>query len=111
PQSRREVPVFARVTQLEIDGIRIPVDQAVDRFEQETLPGLRDRPGYRGLLVLTTPAGKAALVSLWETEAAAQTQDPFYTDELAKSLTLFRSAPGREAYRVALLDGCRLTGV
>ncbi len=101
--------MYARVTQLEIDSVRISIDDVVARFERETLPEVRAEPGYRGLFVLTTPGGKAALMSLWDTEEAAQTADRFYTAELAKYVTLFRVSPGREAYEVAICDGCALT--
>ncbi len=103
--------MYARVTQLEIDSLRISIDEAVALFEQETLPKLRAQSGYRGVFVLTTPDGKAALMSLWDTKQAAQTETQFYTTELAKYLTLFRAAPGREAYEVAVCDGCALTSV
>ena len=103
--------MYARVTQLEIDSLRISIDEAVARFKHDTLPKLRAQPGYRGLFVLTTPDGKAALMSLWDTEEAAQTETQFYTTELAKYVTLFRASPGREAYQVAVCDGCALTSV
>ncbi|MGZ4676987.1 MAG: hypothetical protein ACXVJ7_11725 [Acidimicrobiia bacterium] len=78
---------------------------ALEAFREQTLPRLRDAEGYRGVYVLTTEEGKAALVSLWETEAQAATTDSaFYGEELARFATIFRSPPGRERYEVAYHD-------
>src|SRR5262245_28081806 len=67
---RRE-EMYARLPQLEIDTLRIDVGAAVDMFKREVLPELQTLPGYAGLLVLTTPTGQAALLSLWTTPEAA----------------------------------------
>jgi hypothetical protein len=101
--------VYARATQLEIDCIRMSMTDAVDMFERQVVPALREQPGYVGVVVLTTPEGKAMLVSLWKTEEQARTESPFYSGELAKYVALFRSPPGREAYEVALVDGAVLS--
>jgi hypothetical protein len=79
---------------------------ALERFEAEVLPGLREEPGYRGVFVLTTPEGKGALLSLWDTADAAAIEGgrAFYGDALENFATLFRSAPGRERYEVVLVD-------
>jgi heme-degrading monooxygenase HmoA len=98
--------MHARVTLLEIDVMRTGMDDAVARFVAETLPELREQEGYRGLLVLTTPEGKAALVSLWDTAEQADTDGRagFYREALARYVTLYAAPPGREHYDVALAD-------
>jgi len=98
--------MYARVTLLEIDAVRVSLDDAVELFRHEVLPGLRDQPGYRGVQVLTTPEGKAALVTIWATEEAADASrdDGWYAEALARYATLFRSPPGRETYKVVLSD-------
>jgi hypothetical protein len=98
--------MFARVTLLEIDTVRLSMDAALARFRSETLPRLRLQPGYRGIYVLTTPDGKAALMSLWDTEpqAASDAGPGFYGEELGHFATFFRSAPGRDTYDVSLVD-------
>lgn len=98
--------MYARVTQLEIDAVRIGVDEALDVFRTEVLPRLRDEDGYAGVWVLGTPEGKGLLVSFWETEeaAAAGAETGFYADVLAEYATLFRAPPGRERYAVLLAD-------
>src|SRR4029453_18598500 len=63
--------MYARVTQLEIDTMRVSVTAAVARFEAEVLPDLRDQEGYCGVYVLVTPDGQATLVSFWDTEEQA----------------------------------------
>jgi hypothetical protein len=98
--------MHARVTLLEVDVMRTGMAAAVALFEREVLPPLRAQEGYRGVLVLTTPEGKAALVSLWDTEdeASADGRSGFYVDTLARYVTLFAAPPGRERYEVALAD-------
>jgi heme-degrading monooxygenase HmoA len=98
--------MHARVTLLEIDTVRGTVAAAVDLFEREVLPELRAQHGYRGVFVLTTPEGKAALVSLWDTEEQADAGAPtgFYADTLERYVTLFAAPPGRERYEVLVAD-------
>ena len=98
--------MYARVTLLEIDTIRMRLDDAVAVFEEDVAPRLRNQPGYQGAYALATPEGKALLMSLWDTEAQADVEadHDFYGQELGHFATLFRSAPGREEYEVLLAD-------
>lgn len=98
--------MFARVTLLEIDTVRISMGAALEQFRAQTLERLRAQPGYRGVYVLTTPEGKAALMSLWDTEAQAATEGDhgYYEDELRHFATLSRAPPGRDRYEVAFVD-------
>lgn len=98
--------MYARVTLLEIDTSRIGTDAALERFRSGVLPLLREQPGYQGVYVLTTDDGKGVLLSLWSTEedADAGLASGYYGEQIAKFATLFRSPPGREHYRVALVD-------
>jgi len=95
--------MFARVTQLEIDVMRTTVEDAVARFDAEVLPALRGRPGFRGAVVLAGATGLGTIITLWENEADAA-PDQEYEATLARYMTLFRSPPGREVYRVVLAD-------
>ena len=98
--------MFARVTQLEIDTTRASVAGAVALFEREVLPELQAQDGYRGVYVLTTPEGQAALVSFWDTaaQADATARRGFYAETLERYVTLFAAPPGRERYEVVLAD-------
>jgi hypothetical protein len=97
--------MHARVTLLEIDVLRTTMADAVEMFQDEVMPELRRQDGYQGIYVLTTPEGKAAIVSLWDTaEQADSRRSGFYPDTLARYLTLFAAPPGREHYEVALAD-------
>lgn len=97
--------MYARVTLLEIDTVRVALDTALELFETQVLPELRTRPGYQGVYVMTTPEGKAALVSFWETPEEAETNaGGWYAQTLGEFGTLFRAPPGRERYEVQLAD-------
>jgi hypothetical protein len=97
--------VFARVTLLEIDTLRVGVDDALKLFDEEVMPGLRDQPGYRGVYGLATPDGKALLMSFWETaEQAEIVENTWYAGVLEEYMTMFRSPPGRESYEVRIVE-------
>ncbi len=98
--------MFARVTQIEIDTMRIDTDTAVHLYESEIVPGLRQQPGYAGVLVLANPEGTGVVVTFWETEEAAETAGPtgFYAEVLERFTTIFRSPPGRGRYEVAFAE-------
>jgi hypothetical protein len=104
--------VFARLTLLEIDTVRVSMDDALAHFRNEVAPRLRAQAGYRGVFVLSTPEGKGALLSLWETEEQAATEGDhqFYGEVLEQFATFFRAAPGRERYEVVFVDEPAPTG-
>lgn len=99
--------MYARVTQFEIDTVRVSLDEALERFREAVLPEVRKQPGYAGLYVLRTPEGKGVLLSLWETEEAAQAgvESGYYDEQVAKFLLLTRQPPGRDHYEVVLAEG------
>jgi heme-degrading monooxygenase HmoA len=96
--------MYARTTLLEIDTLRFPLAEAVAQFEASVMPRLREQPGFRGLYVLTTPEGRAMLVSFWDTaeQADASVEQGWYPETLAEHTTLFRAPPGRERYQVRI---------
>lgn len=98
--------MFARVTLVEIDTERVPVEDAVRMYEADVVPELRQLPGYQGVYVLSTPDGNGLIMTLWSTEeqAAAGAESGFYADVLSRYVTLFRSPPGRERYQVVLAE-------
>jgi hypothetical protein len=96
--------MFSRVTLLEIDTMRITMEESYADFHDKVLPRLTELPGYEGIVVLTTPDGKGMLVSFWESEEAAQASEPFAGGELERFVTFFRSPAGREHYEVVLAD-------
>ncbi len=98
--------MYARVTLLEIDTMRATVPGAVALFDRDVLPELQSQDGYRGVYVLATPEGKAALISLWDTEeqADAGMLSGFYAETLARYVTLFAAPPGRGRYEVLVAD-------
>lgn len=98
--------MYARLTLLEIDTMRIDIDSALNLFQEQVAPELRGQPGYLGVMAMTTPAGAAALVSFWATAEAAEAGGltGFYADILERYTTIFRSPPGRESYEVAFAE-------
>lgn len=98
--------MYARVTLLELDPVRISVPDAVAMFEAEVLPNLRAQAGYQGAYALTTPEGRALLMTLWESEEAATnaSAESLYSQHLERYVTFFRAPPGRERYEVVLAD-------
>jgi hypothetical protein len=95
--------MYSRVTLVEIDTLRVTMDEALDLFKEQVLPGLREQDGYEGVFVLTTPEGKGLVLTLWESEEDAIAGD-LYAAALPHFVTFFRAPPGRESYRVALGD-------
>ncbi len=104
--------MYARLTLLEVDTVRSSMTAALAKFEAEVAPRLRAQPGYRGVFVMTTPDGKGALLSLWDTaeEAATEGDHAFYAQALGAFATLFRAPPGRERYEVVYADEVVRTG-
>ena len=92
---------------LEIDTVRVSLHTALERLEEQVLPELRKQQGYKGLYVLSTPEGKGLLMSLWETEEAAEAgvASGYYDEQVAKFITLLRQPPGRDHYEVVFAEG------
>lgn len=94
--------MYARVTQFELDTVRMPLAAALDHFKERIIPALHGRPGYLGLYVLATRDGKGELISLWDSEAAAEAgvSSGYYDEQLAQFMMLLRESPGRDHYEV-----------
>jgi heme-degrading monooxygenase HmoA len=98
--------MVARVTLAEIDAVRMSVGKAVELFEESVLPDLQEAPGYEGCYVLTTPEGKALVMSFWDSEESAEAgvQNGFYVAQVSKFVTFFHAPPGRQTYEVAIAE-------
>jgi hypothetical protein len=96
--------MIARVTLAEVDAVRMSVPRAVDLFNESVLPELSVQDGYEGCYVLTTPEGKALVVTFWQDEAAAEAgiATGRYARQVEKFVTLIRAAPGRQTYDVSV---------
>jgi hypothetical protein len=101
--------MFARITQFEIDTVRISLEEALGRFKEMILPEVRKQPGYLGVYVLQTPEGKGLLVSLWSTPEAAQAglESGYYDEQVSKFLMFTRQPPGRDHYEVVFTEEVR----
>jgi heme-degrading monooxygenase HmoA len=94
--------MFARATLFEIDTVRISLEDAERIFLEKVVPVAKQQPGYRGLCVMRTSEGKGMVLSLWESEEAAQSgiESGFYQEQVAQFVTFMRQPPGREQYEV-----------
>jgi heme-degrading monooxygenase HmoA len=105
--------MVARVTLAEIDPVRMSVDQAVDLFRESVVPALRRQDGYQGVYVLLSTEGKVLALTFWESDQAADAgiagSRSFYSEQIDKFVTLYRSPPGREMYDVVVADSPAVT--
>ncbi len=103
--------MYSRVTLLEIDTLRVDVDEIVEQFEAEILPSVRELPGYEGVAVMVTPEGKRMVVSFWDSEEAVEASAGLAARAVEEFVTVYRAPPGREHYRVAYAEMPRVTVV
>ena len=96
--------MHARVTQFEIDTLRISLPDAVEVFKERVLPRLRAHPECDGVMALSTQEGKGLLLSFWETADAADRAlaSGFYDEQVGEFTMFLRQPPGREHYEVVL---------
>jgi heme-degrading monooxygenase HmoA len=76
--------MYSRVTQLEIDTMRVDVDEAAWLFREHVMPRLREQEGYEGAVALATPEGKGMIVTFWDTEEGARDASGFASTELER---------------------------
>ena len=96
--------MYSRVTLLEIDTLRIDVDDVVTRFEEEILPRVRELPGFEGVAVMVTPEGKGMVVSFWASEETVESSAGVAASAVEEFVTVYCTPPGREHYRVAYAE-------
>src|ERR1041384_2038186 len=96
--------MHSRVTLLEVDVLRHDLDDAVERFKKDVLPGLQEQDGYEGVLVMVNAEGPGMIVSFWRDAQAREAAGGFATAAVERFATIFRSPPGREHYGVRVLD-------
>jgi len=98
--------MIARVTLAEVDTIRMSLGRAVELFEESVVPELREQPGYEGGYVLTTPEGRALVLTFWADADAAEdaVASGVYGEQVRKFGTILRSPTGRDHYDVAYAD-------
>jgi hypothetical protein len=96
--------MYSRVTLLEIDTLRVDMDDAAALFREQVVPGLREEDGYEGAIALATPDGKGMIVTFWDTEEGARDASGFASEALERFVTLFKAPPGRDVYEVAVAD-------
>ena len=103
--------MVARVTLAEVDVVRTRIDDAVSLYKDSVIPELHTQDGYEGCYVLTTPEGKVAVITFWDSDEAADAgvSSGYYAEQVQKFLTFYRAAPGRETYDVSLAEAPAIT--
>jgi hypothetical protein len=98
--------MFARVTLFEIDTTRLPLQEGEQLFTEQVLPRVRQQAGFRGVYLMRTPEGKGMVLTLWESEEAAERgiESGFYQEQVGTFVTFMRQPPGREQYEVVLAE-------
>ena len=98
--------MVARATLAEIDVVRMSVASALKLYRESVLTAQHRQPGYEGGYVLSTPEGKALVITFWATaeDADAGLVSGFYDEQVRKFATTFRSPPGRELYDVSIAE-------
>ena len=96
--------MFSRVTLLEIDTLRVDVEDVLHEFRTRILPSVREMPGYEGITVMVTPEGKGMVVSFWETEEDVEGSASLAASAVEEFVTVYRAPAGREHYRVAYAE-------
>ncbi len=98
--------MFARTTLFEVDTLRMPLADAERLFQEQVLPLIKHQPGFAGVYVMRTPEGKGMVLTLWESEQAAQSgiESGYYQEQISKFITFMRQPPGREHYEVIVAE-------
>lgn len=96
--------MYSRVTLLDIDTLRVEVDDVLERFENDVMPRVREVPGYEGVVVMLTPEGRGMIVSFWESEAAVEASAGLAASLVEEFVTIYRSPAGREHYEVVYVE-------
>jgi hypothetical protein len=96
----------ARVTQFEIDTLRINLDEALQLFKERILPRLRRHPECEGVMALETPEGNGMLISFWSSAEAADEalKSGFYDEQVSEFTMFLRQPPGRQHYEVVFQE-------
>ena len=82
--------MVARVTLAEVDAVRMSIDSALELYRTSVMPALEAQDGYEGCYVLTTPEGKALVVTFWSDEAAADAglESGYYAQQVQSAIDL-----------------------
>ena len=101
--------MYSRVTLLDIDTLRVEVDDVLERFEKEVMPRVREVAGYDGVVVMLTPEGRGMIVSFWESEEAVEASAGLAASLVEEFVTIYRSPAGREHYEVVYVEPPKVT--
>jgi len=95
--------MYARVVNVPMKPEKSDESNAI--WQDSVLPAVRGQVGFKGLLVLATPArDKSMSITLWESEADMKTNEAsgYYQAQVDKFVDMIDGAPIREHYVVVL---------
>ena len=71
---------------------------------RNAVPAAKEQVGFRGLLMLVSPTGKATTIALWQSKENAEATETggFYGSQMAKIASLLAGPPVREFFEVAV---------
>ena len=78
------------------------LDKVAQIFEKEAVPLVSRQSGFRGLYLMTKPAGEFMILNIWDTEqqATAWPQNPEHQKVVAQLRPLLGGPPIRDGYEV-----------
>ena len=93
--------MYARVVTLEVQSGKMDTLNAI--FQDDVVPAVKQVAGFRSLTLLEDrKAGKAMMISVWESEAAMKASESsgFFQAQMQKFSASTIGSPVREAYEV-----------
>ncbi|KPJ54524.1 MAG: hypothetical protein AMJ37_00530 [Dehalococcoidia bacterium DG_18] len=78
------------------------LDEVARIFQQQALPLVSRKPGFKGVYLMTKPNGEFMVLNIWDTEeqANAWPQNPEHQQVVAQLRPLLGGAPARDGYEV-----------
>lgn len=79
------------------------LSQVIRIFKEQAVPLVSRQAGFKGVYLMTKPAGDLMVLNIWDTEAQANAwpQNPEHQKVVAQLKPLLKGAPTRDGYEVS----------
>jgi heme-degrading monooxygenase HmoA len=79
------------------------LSQVIRIFKEQAVPLVSRQKGFKGVYLMTKPAGDLTVLNIWDTEAQANAwpQNPEHQKIAAQLKPLFTGPPARDGYEVS----------